>query len=79
MADSNDDSLSVPFRGRKVPVTYSLAVSRQHAEMVIASEPFQSWLQRCEKGNSKKRLEVHSIEIQSVDLFGPRYVFIDMF
>lgn len=99
MASEGSNLLFVSFRGRQVPVTFSRAVvSQQHAEMAIASEPFRTWLQRCEQqqhnsgsssisissaktttvgGYSAKQrlLDVHTIELQSVDMFGPRCVF----
>jgi integral membrane sensor domain MASE1 len=68
---------TVPFRTGRIPVTYSPAVvSHATAQLALASVPFRSWLKRCERkrSNDNKCLDVHSIELQSVDLFGTRYV-----
>jgi hypothetical protein len=70
--ESADEGLSFTFRGKKVPVTHP-AVERTHAEMAVASEPFTKWYHRCEKPKGQKQIEIHSVEIQSVDMFGARY------
>jgi hypothetical protein len=68
--------LSFPFRDRRVPVTFVSSVPFEHAQMALQSEPFITWYRRCERVTSnKKRLELHSVCIQSVDLFGARYVY----
>ena len=77
--DNDNDSarpLTVMFRGNEIPVSWSSAVTRDEAVKGLASEPFQTWLQRCMHGtgNTTQQLCVHSIEIQSVDMFGPRFV-----
>jgi hypothetical protein len=69
--ESGNESLSFIFRGKKVPVTHP-AVDRAQAQMAVASEPFTQWYQRCEKPQGQKQIEIHSVEIQSVDMFGPR-------
>jgi hypothetical protein len=69
------DLLHFPFRGRLVPVTYhSPAVTREQAELALRSGIFSTWYQRCEKedASNKRRIEIHGVEIQSVDLFGSR-------
>jgi len=74
-ASDDGETLSVAFRGKDIPVSWSASVTREQAVMGLASQPFQTWLQRCSKGvagNTTKRLCVHSIEIQSIDMFGPR-------
>jgi hypothetical protein len=70
--ESANESLSFTFRGKKVLVTHP-AVDRVQAQMAIASEPFMTWYQRCEKPQGQKQIEIHSVEIQSVDMFGARY------
>jgi hypothetical protein len=70
--ESGNESLSFTFRGKKVPVTHP-AVDRAQAQMAVASEPFTKWYQRCEKPQGRKQIEIHSVEIQSVDMFGARY------
>jgi ADP-sugar diphosphatase len=67
-------SLFFSFRGRNVPVTVSAGVTDEEAAMAIASGPFTTWYQRCEEETDGKRIDIHSVEIQSVDLFGARVV-----
>jgi hypothetical protein len=77
-SEGSSSTLFISFRGKQVPVTFNGAVVSQHlAEKAIVSEPFQTWLSRCETGTTprnNKRLDVHAIELQSVDMFGPRCV-----
>lgn len=70
--------LSFPFRDRRVPVSYVSSVTYNEAQMAIRSEPFITWYKRCERISpiTKKRLEIHNVTLQSVDLFGSRYVLI---
>jgi diketogulonate reductase-like aldo/keto reductase/8-oxo-dGTP pyrophosphatase MutT (NUDIX family) len=72
---TNNAQLSFPFRGRPVPVTFHPSVALDLAEKALNSEPFQTWVSRCEKNHNNKRLELHSVEIQSVDLFGQKVGF----
>jgi hypothetical protein len=72
-------SLCFPFRDRRVPVSYLSSVTAREAAMAIQSEPLTSWYRRFEKvshddGSDCKLLELHSVVIQRVDLFGERYV-----
>ena len=70
-------TLSFPFRGRQVPVMVASSVPDEHAAAALESQPFQTWYQRCEQssgGSSDEHLEIHSVEIQSVDMFGARCV-----
>ena len=66
--------LSFPFRDRRVPVTYVSSVTREQAQMAIQTDLFASWYRRCEKVSpiNNKRLELHSVCIQSIDFFGAR-------
>ena len=81
--DEHEVPLSVQFRGKEIPVSWSAAVTRDEAVQGVASEPFLTWLQRCTNATgttttttTTKQLCVHHIEIQSVDMFGPRLVFL---
>jgi hypothetical protein len=77
-------SLSFPFRGRRVAVTHVSSVSPEQAVAAVASEPFQTWYGRIEASQSNNsgsggeegglRMEIRGVEIQSVDMFGARYV-----
>jgi hypothetical protein len=67
-------ALTFLFRGRNIPATFSEAVRPEVASLALRSEIFCTWRDRCEQEHEEKRLELHSVEIQSVDLFGPRYV-----
>lgn len=75
---TDDDviNLSFPFRGRQVPVTVSAVVSKEHATMAVSSDIFIDWYRSCEENNNtnnkKRQIEIHSVEIQSVDVFGAR-------
>lgn len=72
---NNMMTLSFPFRDRRVPVSYVSSVTTEQAIMAIQSEPFISWYRRCEKtnrNNTNKQLEIHSVIIQGVDMFGAR-------
>lgn len=68
----SDQGLSFTFRGRAIPVTFSSSISREEAELAVESEVFRNWSKRCEKENDGKRLEINSVELQNVDMFGPR-------
>ena len=82
--DEHEVPLSVQFRGKEIPVSWSAAVTRDEAVQGVASEPFLTWLHRCTNAagttttttTTTKQLCVHHIEIQSVDMFGPRLVFL---
>lgn len=64
-------ALTFLFRGRKIPVTHG-SISPEVAALALDSEVFGTWKSRCERENDGKQLELHSVEIQNVDLFGPR-------
>lgn len=42
--------------------------------MAVQSSMFQEWCRRCEHVKGSESLELKGVEIQSVDLFGARYV-----
>lgn len=63
--------LSFPFREGRVPVTHAAGVSRRLALAALQSQPFVTWYTRCENSRRNgKTIEIHSVEIQSVDMFG---------
>ena len=64
--------MDFPFREGRVPVTYHPSIPREHAEAAIKSDPFVNWYKSCERAVGKRRMEIHSVEIQSVDMFGAR-------
>lgn len=68
--------LSFIFRDQRIPVSFSSSVSPEIAQSALASDLFRTWLKRCEKEKDGKRLELHSVEIQHVDMFGPRVGFV---
>lgn len=70
---SKEPSLSVFFRGKPVQVTFP-SLSREIAKKTLESEPFCKWLQQC----CATGLEIESIELQSVDMFGPRVGFVKL-
>jgi len=73
-----EESLSASFRGEPIPVTYP-SLSREVALKALGSEPFTTWLERCSApANGGKQLELESIELQSVDMFGKRVGFIKL-
>jgi len=77
MSDKKEASLSklsFNFRGRKVPVTSNASISSEDAAKAVESEPFKTWYRRCERAKGNKKIEIHSVEIQSIDMFGARYV-----
>ena len=67
-------ALSFKFRGESVPVTASSTVTPAEAQMVLECKQFTDWVSRCEKTYANKQFKMHSVEIQSVDPFGQRYV-----
>lgn len=72
-ADPNK-ALTFLFRGSPIPVKHAENISAEVASLALESEIFCMWRDRSEQENNGKRLELHSVEIQSVDLFGERYV-----
>ena len=64
------------FRNRVVPVTVLPSVSPTVAQAALDSELFKTWCKRCEGEKDGKRIEVESLEIQNVDMFGPRVGFL---
>lgn len=73
MNDQNED-LFFHYKGNKVPVTFSPGVPRTHAVAALESTIFTRWYRRCEKQEDKdgNYIEIHGVEIQSVDMFGAR-------
>ena len=69
-------ALSFEFRGEHIPVTTSSTVTPGEAQMVLECRQFTTWVARCEQTYGNKLLKMHSVEIQSVDPFGARYVYV---
>lgn len=67
-------ALSFEFRGKQVPVSVASTVSPGEAQMALECKQFTTWAHRCEKAYGNKLIQMHSVEIQSVDPFGQRYV-----
>lgn len=65
--------LTIRFRDCEVPITHP-TVSRELVEKALDSEIFQTWKSRTEKEVSNKKIILHGVEIQSVDMFGSRRV-----
>ncbi|GKZ00369.1 hypothetical protein MPSEU_000989900 [Mayamaea pseudoterrestris] len=76
--------LTCHFRDVEIPVSFPSQISVQVAERAIESSIFSRWLANCERSDNEsdsesslthnQRLELHGIELQSVDLFGKRGV-----
>lgn len=69
-----DQQLSFTFREKTVPVTYVSSVTHDQATKALQSEPFQNWVQNASQKRGSKQIEIHSVELQSVDMFGPSRV-----
>ena len=66
---------SFTFRDEEVPVTYASSVPLDHAKKALESEAFTSWVQNASRvRDNNKSLQIHSVELQSVDMFGPHRV-----
>ena len=73
-----EQQLSVSFRGTSIPVTFP-SLSQDVALKAIQSEPFTTWLEQCSVSQHHgKQLVLESIELQSVDMFGPRVGFVKL-
>jgi type II secretory pathway component PulM len=68
-----DEVLGFQFRDKQIPVTRLTSVNRETAQLALESQVFQEWVRRCEQGKQEQRLEIHTVEIQNVDMFGKRY------
>jgi len=73
-----DSNLSFPFRDRNVPVSFLPSISPDVAQQALESEIFRIWYKRCEKENGGRKIALHSVELQHVDMFGPRVGFVKM-
>jgi hypothetical protein len=67
-------TLSFEFKGGTIPVNISSTVTPGEAQMVLECKQFTSWVSRCEQTYANKEIKMHSVEIQSVDPFGRKYV-----
>jgi hypothetical protein len=73
MSDQRE-ALFFEYKGKKVPVTVSPGVAQADAIKALESEIFTRWHRRCEKQHDKNGnyIQIHGVEIQSVDIFGAR-------
>lgn len=57
-----------------MPVTFSPGVANADAIAAVESEIFSRWYRRCEKqqDNNGNYIQIHGVDIQSVDIFGAR-------
>jgi len=63
------------FRGGKVKVTHGPGVTRREAYMAAESPQVANWVRNLEKSaEDGRRIVLHSVEVQGVDLFGARGV-----
>ena len=70
--DNDDSSLCCLFRGKEIPVTHPPNISGETVRLALSSPIFTRWLANCERSQDGKRLDLHGVELQSVDLFGTR-------
>ena len=68
--------LTFPFREQQIPVTFLSSICRETAQRALESNLFKTWVARCEKEKDGKRIDLHSVEIQHVDLFGSKVGFV---
>jgi hypothetical protein len=73
MSEQNE-ALFFEYKGNKVPVTVSPGVAQADAIKALNSEIFTRWHRRCENQHDKNGnyIQIHGVEIQSVDIFGAR-------
>jgi len=71
------EPIAVTIQGRQIPVTWSAAVTPEMVARVITEfKPFQEWVDNINRQSNNDYLTVNTINIQFVDLFGPRIGFI---
>jgi len=70
------NELSFRFRSRDIPVSHLSSVNLDTAKRALESIPFKTWMTRCEQEKDGKYIDLHSVEIQHVDMFGPRVGFV---
>ena len=68
----NEINMSFVFRSRVINVVNN-GVNQEHLEKAVESPMFQNWLHKMEE---QDHLDLTGLEIQSVDMFGPRPGFI---
>ena len=62
---------SVEFRGKQVPVTVARQLNDEDVQKALNSNTFKAWLTKFSQP-SNSNLDLQNIEIQSIDMFGPR-------
>lgn len=63
----------ISFKSQPVPVTYQTPIEESAVKLALAGVPFQEWLKQLE---TQQNLNLKSILIQNIDMFGPRVGFI---
>lgn len=63
---------TLPFRGAHLPVTFDTPECEERWPVVLQSVNFQAWLDKMEK----TPFSMHSLRLQSVDMFGSRLGFV---
>ena len=59
--------LSFQFCGKNVPVVHNASIPREVALVSIQSTPFLQWAAKSNRTYGTKRIDIRSVEIQSVD------------
>ena len=64
---------SVKMHGEEVPVSHSVGLAEEHVRAALEHQMFLDWVERM---GSSTDYRVNSIDIQSIDMFGPNVGFI---
>jgi ADP-sugar diphosphatase len=62
----------IHFKSQPVQITYQSPIDESQVKLAIASVPFKDWLKQLE---TQQSLNLKSILIQNIDMFGPRVGF----
>ena len=63
--------MEVQIHDKAVPVTWSSNLAEDKVGLAIQCRPFVYWLKQMNLP-SNQHLDIRSIEIQNIDMFGPR-------
>lgn len=61
--------LHFSFRGNKIPIEYAPGLTHTIVSIAISSELFRQWVRRTSSMTGTKRIDVHSLTIDSVTFF----------
>lgn len=61
------------FKSQPIPVTYQSYIEESAVKLALSGVPFQEWLKQLE---TQQNLNLKSILIQNIDMFGPRVGFL---